>query len=173
MYAAAKDAPFDYICRYPILGASGHLGPKLREGDNQVPEGLYRLVLEPNTPYHAALRLNYPNSEDVARAKADGRSNPGSDILIHGTEGSVGCIAVGNAASEDLFVLAYDTRSKNLPLIVAPVDLTREPAPPAQSTDPAWLPELYVELKAALAELTDGQSKSVKKTAPEKSAAQK
>ena len=155
VYAADRDAPFKYICRYPILGASGHLGPKLREGDNQVPEGLYRLTLEANTPYHAALRLNYPNSEDLARAKADGRVNPGSYILVHGTEGSIGCIAVGNPASEDLFVLAYDTHSKNIPLVIAPVDLTRGKAPPTQSDDPKWLPELYAEIKAALNELND------------------
>jgi murein L,D-transpeptidase YafK len=159
VYAADKDAPFKYICRYPILGASGHLGPKLKEGDNQVPEGLYRLTLEPNTPYHAALRLNYPNSEDLARAKADGRVNPGSDILVHGTEGSIGCIAVGNPASEDLFVLAYDTRSKNLPLVIAPVDLTQEEAPPAVPDAPKWLPELYAEIKAALTELNDEKLK--------------
>ena len=116
MYASAADKKFKYICTYPIFGASGVLGPKLREGDYQVPEGLYQLALEPDTPYHVALRLNYPNASDLARAKADNRENPGSDILVHGTRGSIGCIAVGNPASEDLFILAYDTRDKHLPL---------------------------------------------------------
>ncbi|NJL71305.1 MAG: hypothetical protein HC888_06680 [Candidatus Competibacteraceae bacterium] len=52
LYAAAADSTFKYICTYPVLAASGVLGPKLREGDRQVPEGLYHLTLEPNTPYH-------------------------------------------------------------------------------------------------------------------------
>lgn len=141
---------FRYVCTYPILGASGHLGPKLREGDRQVPEGIYRLSLEPNTPYHLALRLNYPNETDIARARADGRENPGSDILIHGTTGSIGCLAMGDQASEDLFLLAHDASDKNTQLIIAPVDLRVQTAPPQQPTDPAWLPQLYSEIKNAM-----------------------
>jgi len=155
VYAAEPNATYQYICTYPILGASGHLGPKLTEGDLQVPEGIYSLKLEPNTPYHLALRLNYPNQSDLARARLDGRANPGSDILVHGTNGSVGCIAVGDEASEDLFVLANDTQTQTVPLIVAPVDFrdgkpvgpsVGSPAAPA----PAWLPELYKEIKNAM-----------------------
>lgn len=141
---------FRFVCTYPILGASGHLGPKLREGDLQVPEGIYQLSLEPNTPYHLALRLNYPNETDIARARADGRENPGSNILIHGTTGSIGCLAMGDQASEDLFVLAHDARDSNIELIIAPVDLRIESAPAPQQTDPAWLPQLYSEIKNAM-----------------------
>jgi len=54
---------------YPILGASGGLGPKLQEGDMQVPEGLYRIEsLNPNSLYHLALRVNYPNQFDKMNA---------------------------------------------------------------------------------------------------------
>ena len=151
VYACGQDGIFKHICSYPILGASGHLGPKLKEGDLQVPEGVYKLTLEPNTPYHAGLRLNYPNEIDLARAAADGRANPGSDILIHGTNGSVGCIAMGDPVSEDLFVLAYDTQDKHLPLIVAPLDLRLEGPPAANADDPKWLPDLYSEIKTELA----------------------
>jgi len=150
VYACGEDGNFKYICDYPILGASGHLGPKLKEGDLQVPEGIYKLTLEPNTPYHAGLRLNYPNEIDLARAAADGRANPGSDILVHGTNGSIGCIAMGDPVSEDLFVLAYDTHDKNLPLIVAPVDLRTEAPPDATADAPKWLPDLYSEIKTEL-----------------------
>ncbi len=153
LYAAAADSTYKYICTYPVLAASGVLGPKLKEGDCQVPEGLYNLTLEPNTPYHLALRLNYPNPTDWAHAKEDGREHPGSDILVHGNQCSIGCIAMGDPASEDLFVAAYDTVDKNLPLIIAPVDFRTTAAPASNVTDPTWLPELYSQIKAALVEL--------------------
>ncbi len=152
VYASSEEEKFKYVCSYPILGASGKLGPKLREGDFQVPEGIYQLTLEPDTPYHVALRLNYPNASDLARAKIDHRLNLGSDILVHGTTGSVGCIAVGDQASEDLFVLAFDSHNKSLPLIIAPNDLRVSPAPLAKPDDPIWLKDLYSELAIELSE---------------------
>ncbi len=150
VYVADADAHYQYVVTYPILGTSGTPGPKLREGDRQIPEGIYSLTLEPNTPYHVALRLNYPNKSDLARAQADGRAQPGSDILIHGTTGSIGCLAMGNPASEDLFVLVHDAHDQNTELIIAPVDLRTEPAPTAQPTDPVWLKTLYGEIKSAM-----------------------
>lgn len=153
LYAASADSTYKYICTYPVLAASGVLGPKLKEGDCQVPEGLYNLTLEPNTPYHLALRLNYPNPTDWAHAKEDGREQPGSDILVHGSQCSIGCIAMGDPVSEELFVAAYDTADKNLPLIIAPVDFRTTAAPASNVTDPTWLPELYSQIQAALAEL--------------------
>lgn len=102
VYAGPKNGPLQFITSYPILAASGGPGPKLKEGDGQVPEGFYEIGLEPNTPYHLGLRLNYPNSEDWQHAREDGRSSPGSDILIHGNQCSIGCLAMGDPASEDL-----------------------------------------------------------------------
>lgn len=154
VYAAQEKQPYRYICSYPILGASGFLGPKLREGDMQVPEGIYQLALEPNTPYHLALRLNYPNEYDQKRAAEDGR-NPGRDILIHGTTGSVGCMAMGDQGSEDLFVLVYDAHDRNVLLVIAPVDFRVAPAPKPKPTDPEWLPDLYSRIKDALAEFAE------------------
>lgn len=150
VYCKGNGDTYQFVCTYPILGASGKLGPKLREGDRQVPEGIYKLSLEPNTPYHLALRLNYPNDADLSRARADRRENPGSDILIHGTTGSIGCIAVGDQASEDLFVLVHDAHDQKTDLIIAPVDLRDSPPPPQQQTDPSWLPTLYGEIRAAM-----------------------
>lgn len=151
IYCAPDDGSFYYLCTYPILGASGHLGPKLRSGDRQVPEGIYHLSLEPNTPYHVALRINYPNQFDLQHAEQEKR-NPGGDILIHGTSGSVGCIAVGDQASEDLFVLAHDTKNSDIRLIIAPVDFRTGAEAPKAATDPAWLPSLYTAINRALSE---------------------
>ncbi|MCA0314858.1 MAG: hypothetical protein LCH63_13635 [Candidatus Melainabacteria bacterium] len=149
VYAKGKEDSFYHVCTYPILGASGYLGPKLKEGDRQVPEGIYKLTLEPDTPYHLALRLNYPNQSDWARAKADGRESPGSDILIHGNTGSIGCLAMGDIVAEDLFVLVHDTKEKTANLVIAPVDFRSEEAPTIDAPPP-WLPELYDEIRSAL-----------------------
>ncbi|NJL71304.1 MAG: hypothetical protein HC888_06675 [Candidatus Competibacteraceae bacterium] len=75
--------------------------------------------------------MNYPNPTDWAHAKEDGREQPGSDILVHGNECSIGCIAMGDPVSEELFVAAYDTVDRNLPLIIAPVDFRTAAARPA------------------------------------------
>lgn len=74
--AAGPDGAMRFIRSYPILGVSGQLGPKLREGDRQVPEGIYAIdSLNPNSKYHLSLRVNYPNAFDRAMARQDGRSH--------------------------------------------------------------------------------------------------
>ncbi len=151
VYVASADEKFQHLSDYKILAASGKLGPKLRQGDFQVPEGLYRIeALEPNTPYHLGLRLNYPNAFDLDHARIDGREDPGGDILIHGSNGSVGCLAMGDEVAEDLFVMAHDTKSREIPVIICPVDLRSFKAPPADKNDPVWLPDLYKQLETAL-----------------------
>src|SRR5687767_309615 len=82
---------------YPVLAASGGPGPKLREGDRQVPEGVYRLThLNPASSYHLSIRIDYPNEADRARAAEEGRSNVGGDIYVHGKAVSIGCLAIGD-----------------------------------------------------------------------------
>jgi hypothetical protein len=39
---ASPERPWRFVKAYPVLGASGGRGPKLAEGDEQVPEGIYR-----------------------------------------------------------------------------------------------------------------------------------
>jgi hypothetical protein len=151
VYAKAKSTdPWRLVLAYPILGMSGGPGPKLREGDLQVPEGLYRAeFLNPNSRFHVSIRLNYPNAFDKAQALADGRTGLGSDIMIHGTRSSVGCLAMGNEAAEDLFVLAALVGKEQTSIVVAPTDFRRQPVRvPAGS--PAWLPALYSDIQQAL-----------------------
>src|SRR5207244_3968581 len=101
VYATDKKmGGFKFVQAYPILGASGELGPKLREGDGQVPEGLYAInFLNPNSLYHLSLRVSYPNDFDRAQAKRDGRQKLGGDIMIHGSFASIGCLAMGDEAA--------------------------------------------------------------------------
>src|ERR1043165_840429 len=79
------DDAWHFIKDYRIRGASGTLGPKLAEGDRQVPEGTYRAdSVNPNSRYHLSIRVSYPNAYDREVARRDGRANLGGDIMIHG-----------------------------------------------------------------------------------------
>lgn len=149
IWAGSKDAPV-FITTYPVLAASGKSGPKLREGDRQVPEGFYKIEgLNPNSSYHLSMKLDYPNAFDLEHARDEGRTSPGSDIFIHGKAVSIGCLAMGDPAIEELFVLVSDVGRENVQVIIAPTD-PREHALTA-SDGPAWLPGLYKEITGAFA----------------------
>jgi len=139
-----------FICEYPIVGASGGPGPKLREGDLQVPEGRYRVSgMNPNSAFYLSLKLDYPNAFDKQQAEADGRTNLGGDIFIHGGSASIGCLAMGDRAIEELFVLSADVGLENIEVLLAPSDLRQGQAFP-RNTGPAWANALYGELATAL-----------------------
>ena len=70
---ARNSGEFRFIRDYHIQAASGVAGPKLRQGDKQVPEGIYRIVeLNPNSHYHLSMKLNYPNEFDRLHARQEG-----------------------------------------------------------------------------------------------------
>jgi murein L,D-transpeptidase YafK len=141
-----------FIRSYPILAASGHAGPKLRQGDYQVPEGLYRIEwLNPVSSYHLSMKVGYPNDFDRAQAARDHRTNLGGDIFIHGKNVSIGCIALGDPAIEELFTLAADAGPQRIRVIIAPNDL-RVAGAPMRDDAPLWLAGLYRTIAAALAE---------------------
>jgi murein L,D-transpeptidase YafK len=155
LWAAGPKPPFKLICTYPILAASGRLGPKLQEGDLQVPEGLYRIEsLNPNSRFHLSLRLNYPNEFDRARAKRDGRTNLGGDIMIHGSNVSIGCLAMGDEAAEDLFVLTALVGRENVSVILSPVDLGTTMLPELPYPLPPWTDILYDQIRRELSKLS-------------------
>jgi murein L,D-transpeptidase YafK len=132
-----------------IVAASGTSGPKRREGDEQVPEGVYRIDhLNPNSAFHLSLRVDYPNSADRARAARDGRENLGGDIFIHGKDVSVGCIAIGDDTIEELFWLVARVGLDKFTVVIAPTDLRR--AAPPTVRGPAWVSELYRDLTAQM-----------------------
>jgi hypothetical protein len=159
VYAGPRADALGHIADHPILAASGGPGPKLREGDGQVPEGLYRIEwLNPNSAYHLSLRVNYPNAFDRRRGAEDGRRRLGGDIMIHGNAVSIGCLAMGDEVAEDLFVLAADTGLARIAVIFAPWDLRRHPAPAGEVSLPAWAPGLYASIADALRRLPAGGS---------------
>jgi hypothetical protein len=140
-----------FVRSYPVLRASGKGGPKLEQGDWQVPEGIYNVTwLNPRSAYYLSLKLGYPNAFDRARAQEEGRTNLGGDIFIHGRDLSSGCLAVGDEAVEDLFVLAAKVGIGNVRVIIAPNDLRSKEPPADLKYRPAWLPDLYSLLRGAL-----------------------
>ena len=76
---------------------------------------------------------------------------PGSDIMIHGSTASIGCLAMGDPAAEELFVLAARTGIENIEVILSPVDFRMRELPPEMPSVPAWMPPLYAEIRKKLA----------------------
>lgn len=151
VYAANATGTYHFVRSYPILAASGALGPKLREGDGQVPEGLYRInFLNPNSRFHLSLRVNYPNDFDRDLALKDGRRQLGGDIMIHGNQLSTGCLAMGDEAAEDLFVLASVVGLDRVAVILSPIDFRVQHFKSLPAGVPAWTANLYAQLKQAL-----------------------
>jgi hypothetical protein len=149
VWVAGKRGAFTKAAQYPILAASGGPGPKRRAGDCQVPEGFYKLpVLNPNSKFHLSLRVDYPNAEDLAHRPED-RPDPGTDIYVHGGANSIGCIAIGDDAIEELFTLVAQVPASGREIWIAPVDLRKEPGFSPQGTD-AWVAELYGKLAARI-----------------------
>ena len=147
LFARGSGGGWTFIHRYRVMAASGRAGPKLHKGDNQVPEGVYRIsYLNPNSRYHVSLRVNYPNDFDRLMAAKDRRTDLGGDIMIHGKSVSAGCLAVGDDAAEELFVLADTIGLEHLSVVITPTDFRSVGLPVPQIGDPAWLPQLYAQL---------------------------
>ncbi len=94
---------FHLFRTYPICDYSGALGPKLREGDNQSPEGFYFVTparLNPASQFHLSFNLGFPNRYD----RAHGRT--GSYLMVHGNCVSIGCYAMTDERIEEIFALA-------------------------------------------------------------------
>lgn len=109
------------IRTYPICAASGKPGPKLKQGDKQVPEGFYHIaVFNPLSNFHLSLGINYPNNSD--RYFADSES-PGGDIYIHGSCMSIGCLAMTDDYIKEIYVICDRARrngQKNIPVHIFP-----------------------------------------------------
>ncbi len=107
---------------YKVCMQSGSMGPKRMQGDYQVPEGFYHInEFNPNSNYHLALGLNYPNASD--RILSDSL-HPGNAIYIHGNCVSTGCIAITDVPIEELYIIATNVKNSGqdfIPVHVFPV----------------------------------------------------
>jgi len=151
LHARPADGEWKLVHRYRVLAASGKSGPKLQQGDKQVPEGIYSIsYLNPASRYHVSLRVNYPNAFDRQMAAKDKRKDLGGDIMFHGKAVSAGCIAVGDEAAEELFVLAANVGLPNVKVVIAPSDFRKNGLPTADPAKPEWLPGLYTQVASAM-----------------------
>lgn len=107
---------------YPVSLGRGGMAPKQREGDKLTPEGTYKISgRNSNSAYYLSLRINYPDKDDIKRARAAGVS-AGRDIMIHGITNGLGwvgtlhrrmdwtqgCIAVTNAEIAEIWRVVPD-----------------------------------------------------------------
>jgi len=154
IWAPGKNGKAKRALTYPVLAASGGPGPKLREGDRQVPEGIYRIIgFNPNSSFHLSLKLNYPNTFDLSMARKEKRENPGSDIFIHGKAASVGCLAMGDSAVEEIFYLTHATGARNIRVLILPERKIAAPPPGA----PPWTESLYRKLRGEIEKVSRGK----------------
>lgn len=123
---------------YPILGMSGSLGPKQQEGDRQAPEGFYstRLdALNPKSKYHLSFNIGYPNAYDLSQGRT------GDLIMVHGSDASEGCFAMGDPAIEEIYLLVEQALlegQKEIPIHTYPFRM--ENTSFQKYSDSIWLP---------------------------------
>ena len=151
LWARDERSSWTYIHLFPLKAYSGSLGPKLKENDGQIPEGIYKLVsFNPFSSWHLSMMINYPNQFDKQKGRMEGRKKLGNNIFLHGKSLSAGCLAVGNKAIDQLFTLARRVGLKNIQVIIAPNDIRHKKPLLSQKPKPVWLPELYSQIKMAL-----------------------
>lgn len=109
-----SDAKYTFLKKIDICASSGVLGPKRKEGDLQVPEGLYTIsAYNPNSSYYLALQVSYPNKSDLI-LKTGQRA--GGEIMIHGNCVTIGCVPLQDDPVKDVYILCVEAKNnKNTP----------------------------------------------------------
>ncbi len=105
---------FELYKSWPICNYSGQLGPKLKEGDQQSPEGFYFVKpsqMNPHSSYHLSFNLGYPNAYD----RAHGRT--GSYLMVHGNCVSIGCYAMTDDVIEEIYTIMSKAFEQGQPYI--------------------------------------------------------
>ncbi len=104
-----RGSEYKHLKNYFICSYSGGLGPKLKEGDRQSPEGFYKVKkhqLNPNSKFHLSFNLGYPNAYDKAHKRT------GSFLMVHGNCVSIGCYAMTNVKIEEIYALVKGALKK-------------------------------------------------------------
>lgn len=117
----AQSGPkYKLLKTYPICYFSGNFGPKTKQGDGQVPEGIYSIApkqLNPFSSYHLSMNIGYPNARDCIDKRT------GGNIMIHGGCVSVGCLAMTDAVIEEIYTMvaiSFEKGQRSIPLHIFP-----------------------------------------------------
>ncbi len=119
-----KGLTYKLFKSYPICDFSGTLGPKIREGDKQSPEGFYTVgisQLNPHSNYHLSFNLGFPNEYDRSRKRT------GSVLMVHGRCSSAGCYAMMDYRMEEIYAIvesAIILGQEQVPVHIFPFHMT-------------------------------------------------
>ena len=105
VWKQTREGRYALLKTYPICRWSGELGPKLKQGDRQAPEGFYTITpgqMNPQSSYYLAFNMGYPNAFD----RAHGRT--GSELMVHGDCSSRGCYAMTDEQMGEIYALARE-----------------------------------------------------------------
>jgi murein L,D-transpeptidase YafK len=101
-----RSGRFALLKTYPICRWSGDLGPKVREGDRQAPEGFYNITpaqMNPQSAYYLSFNTGYPNAYDRSLG------HTGSELMVHGDCSSRGCYAMTDEQIAEIYSLGRES----------------------------------------------------------------
>jgi len=101
-----RSGRFALLKAYPICRWSGDLGPKVREGDRQAPEGFYAISpaqMNPQSAYYLSFNTGYPNAYDRSLG------HTGSELMVHGDCSSRGCYAMTDEQIAEIYSLGRES----------------------------------------------------------------
>ncbi len=134
------DKQFKLWKTWPIAAMSGKLGPKLKEGDQQAPEGFYATntsALNPQSDFHLSFNVGYPNEFDSAQGRT------GSFIMVHGRNMSIGCFAMTDPVIEQIYLVVEEALhhgQSKVPIHIFPFRMTEERMTRAETEQSPWVP---------------------------------
>ncbi|MBA4782896.1 MAG: transcriptional regulator [Rhizobiales bacterium] len=105
VWKQAPNGEYKLLKTFEICAWSGALGPKLKEGDRQAPEGFYTVgpsQMNPNSSFHLSFNIGFPNSFDKAHDRT------GSFLMVHGACSSAGCYSMEDSQIEEIYALARE-----------------------------------------------------------------
>ena len=114
VWVESDDGAFVNFKNYDICTFSGNFGPKLKQGDNQSPEGFYFVNasrLNPWSKFHLSFNIGYPNQYD----RIHGRT--GSALMVHGNCVSIGCYAMTDSYINEIYALTVAALKSGQPFV--------------------------------------------------------
>ena len=119
------EAKFEKIKTFEVCNTSGHLGPKRKQGDLQIPEGFYHIDrFNPSSNFYLSMGINYPNRSDRILGQ---KGNLGGDIFIHGACVTIGCVPITDYLSKELYVYCVEAKNngqQKIPVTIFPAKMT-------------------------------------------------